>query len=178
MRRAASLCKERILSLEADASLALNRLSAFDAVRVPLVMASKLGNGIIWYAFLLALPALYGRSAARIDAGMILSGAIVVALHRYLKRAFSRARPFERYPQIYPGTFALDTYSFPSGHTMHAFCFGSQIIHYLPATAWVLAPFVALVCLSRVVLGLHYISDVLAGAVIGFAIGSIGMAVS
>jgi undecaprenyl-diphosphatase len=38
---------------------------------------------------------------------------------------------------------------------------------YFPALAWILVPFTVLVAISRVVLGLHYPSDVLAGAAVG-----------
>lgn len=61
----------------------------------------------------------------------------------------------------------LDRYSFPSGHTLHAVCFTGIACAYQPLFAWVLVPFALLVALSRLVLGLHYPSDVLAGALIG-----------
>ncbi len=64
----------------------------------------------------------------------------------------------------------LDPFSFPSGHTLHALCFTSIVTAPFPALAPLLVPFTFLVALSRVVLGLHYPSDVLAGAVLGSAV--------
>ena len=61
----------------------------------------------------------------------------------------------------------LDEYSFPSGHTLHAVSFTIIAVYHYPALAWLLLPFAVLVALSRVVLGLHYPSDVLAGALLG-----------
>ena len=61
----------------------------------------------------------------------------------------------------------LDKYSFPSGHTLHAVNFSMQIVAFAPEFAWVVLPFASLVIASRMVLGLHYLSDVLAGAMIG-----------
>jgi undecaprenyl-diphosphatase len=66
----------------------------------------------------------------------------------------------------------LDEYSFPSGHTMHAVAFTLLAVVAFPGLAWVLVPFTVLVALSRLVLALHYPSDVLAGAVLGGALAS------
>jgi undecaprenyl-diphosphatase len=62
----------------------------------------------------------------------------------------------------------LDKFSFPSGHTLHAVAFTTLAWHYHPLLGMALMPFTCVVALSRIVLGLHYPSDVLAGALIGF----------
>jgi undecaprenyl-diphosphatase len=69
----------------------------------------------------------------------------------------------------------LDEYSFPSGHTLHAVAFTLIAVYYYPALAALLLPFTLLVAASRVVLGLHYPSDVLASIVIGSAIASLSL---
>ena len=61
----------------------------------------------------------------------------------------------------------LDEFSFPSGHTFHALSFTIIACSYIPELCWVLIPFAILVALSRIILGLHYPSDVLAGAILG-----------
>jgi undecaprenyl-diphosphatase len=65
---------------------------------------------------------------------------------------------------------ALDRFSFPSGHTLHAVSFTLIICTALPVLALILVPLALLIALSRVVLGLHYPSDVLAGGVLGAVI--------
>ena len=62
---------------------------------------------------------------------------------------------------------SLDEYSFPSGHAMHAVAYSVLLGVYYPEFTPLLWGFTALVALSRVVLGLHYPSDVVIGAAIG-----------
>ena len=78
-----------------------------------------------------------------------------------------RERPFITHPAISCAAAPLDRYSFPSGHTLHAVSFAVLGAHYLPELAVPLAGFAFLVALSRVVLGLHYPTDVAAGALLG-----------
>ena len=75
------------------------------------------------------------------------------------------------------GADPLDNFSFPSGHTLHAASFSILAIAYFPSAAWLVLPFAALVAASRLVLGLHYPTDVLAGAAIGaaLALGSLAL---
>jgi undecaprenyl-diphosphatase len=71
----------------------------------------------------------------------------------------------------------LDKFSFPSGHTLHAVLFCVVMINYYPQLSFIVVPFTALVGLSRVVLGLHYPSDVLAGALLGGMIAGLSFQV-
>jgi undecaprenyl-diphosphatase len=69
----------------------------------------------------------------------------------------------------------LDEFSFPSGHTLHAVSFSIVALAYYPWLAPLLVPFSAGVALSRVVLGLHYPSDVLAATAIGVVLASLSL---
>jgi undecaprenyl-diphosphatase len=155
----------------------LNRGAAFALPRRIFQIASRLGDGLIWYALILALPLLYGAAGVRPAIVMALTGALGVALYTLLKHLFVRERPFITHTTIDPAAAPLDRYSFPSGHTLHAVSFAWQASAHFPELGLLLLPLAALIAGSRVVLGLHYPSDVLAGAALGAALAELGMSV-
>jgi undecaprenyl-diphosphatase len=152
----------------------LNRGASFALPRRIFQIASRLGDGIFWYVLILTLPIMFGRTAVRPAIVMALTGALGVLIYALLKRVFVRERPFITHAAIDRGAAPLDRYSFPSGHTLHAVSFTWQACAHFPELAWVLVPLAALIAGSRVVLGLHYPSDVLAGAAIGAALAELG----
>lgn len=131
---------------------------------------SWLGNGIFWYALMLALLVQGWREALLPVLHMIFVGAVCTATYGMVKRGTLRRRPYEVLPSIAAGAVPLDTFSFPSGHTLHAVAFSMVASSHYPALGGILLGFTLLTATSRVVLGLHYPSDVLAGAAIGAAI--------
>jgi undecaprenyl-diphosphatase len=139
-------------------------------------IASRLGDGVVWYVLILALPLLYGAAALKPAIVMALTGALGVAVYTMLKRLCVRERPFITHQAIIQAGAPLDRYSFPSGHTLHAVTFTWQACVHFPELGWVLLPLAALIAGSRVVLGLHYPSDVFAGAAIGAALAQLGLA--
>lgn len=166
----------RVDAAEFGLCRAVNALSDRAPMRRVFQMASRLGNGVAWYALLLALPLLRGRAAVRPALVMALVGVIGVLLYRLLKQTLVRERPFITHSGISLHDAPLDRYSFPSGHTLHAVAFTWQAVAHVPELAWVLVPFTGLVGASRVVLGLHYPSDVLVGAGIGALLAQLGLA--
>ena len=139
--------------------------------------ASGLGDGWFWYALMAGLLAVGGKAAFPAVAHMAAVGAIGVLAYKWLKSRTSRPRPYQVKSAIRRGADPLDNFSFPSGHTLHAASFSIVAIAYFPSAAWLCLPFAALVAASRLVLGLHYPTDVLAGAAIGaaLALGSLAL---
>ena len=138
-------------------------------VRVLFRAVSRLGNGALWYVLMIALCAA-GRPGLEAAARMAAAGAVGLLAYKLLKAGMPRPRPYRVIAGIRAGIDPLDVFSFPSGHTLHAVAFTIIAVAYFPPLAWALVPFTLLVAVSRVVLGLHYPSDVLAGAAIGAGI--------
>jgi undecaprenyl-diphosphatase len=147
----------------------MNRGSRYTLVRRFFAVISRLGDGIFWYLLILAF-ALSGLQGALVAARMAAAAIIGMVLYRQLKHRLVRERPFISHSGISLGTAPLDRYSFPSGHTLHAVCFTLIATAHVPELVPILAPFALLVAVSRVVLGLHYPTDVLAGAAIGLVL--------
>lgn len=133
-------------------------------------IVSRLGDGVFWYT-LMALTVFAGGERGTLAAlNMACVGMVAAALYRVLKRWTRRPRPFRRHREIIAQMAPLDEFSFPSGHTLHAVSFSLVAIEYFPCLALLLLPFALLVAASRIVLGLHYPSDVLAATLIGAAL--------
>ncbi len=130
-------------------------------------LVSRLGDGLFWYSLMAMLPLLFGLEALRASLHMLLTGLVCLVVYKLLKQSTSRPRPFLASSAIFRTVPPLDQYSFPSGHTLHAVAFSVVVLAWYPQLFWLVVPFTALVAASRLVLGLHYPSDVLAGAAIG-----------
>lgn len=147
--------------------LAMNRWVARHALIRLFRLVSRLGDGMFWYALMAAIAVFGGTEGPRIALQMALTGLVAATLYRLLKRWTRRPRPFRAHADITAYTAPLDEFSFPSGHTLHAVTFSLVALAWLPLLAPLLVPFTLLVALSRIVLGLHYPSDVLAAMLIG-----------
>jgi undecaprenyl-diphosphatase len=136
---------------------------------------SRLGNGAFWYGLMAALAAFGGTRGIVAALQMLVTGVAAWLLYRTLKLRTRRPRPFRAHPDVTARAAVLDEYSFPSGHTLHAVSFTIVAVAWFPSLALPLIAFTVLVAMSRVVLGLHYPTDVLAGVLIGTALGAVSV---
>lgn len=161
-----------LTAFELPLCLRLNRMRSPFALEL-LRLVSRLGDWPLWVALPALVFVIEGARCATVLSHVALLALLSLPLYRTLKRFLARERPYAVHAEIARRIAPLDRYSFPSGHTLHAVAFTLLWVDYYPSLAWVLVPFTALVALSRVVLGMHYPSDVVAGFGIGMVLGSL-----
>ncbi|MDG4868265.1 phosphatase PAP2 family protein [Guyparkeria sp. 1SP6A2] len=163
------------LAWEALMTERCNRIHRVAVMRRLFGWASRLGDGVGWYALAVLMLATQGMQAV-VPMGMMLASAGVgVLIYVTIKRRTARLRPLHRNQHIDVSVAPLDQYSFPSGHTLHAVNFGIQLAVFHPPLIWIALPFGLMVAASRMVLGLHYLSDVLVGALIGLLLALLSL---
>jgi undecaprenyl-diphosphatase len=116
--------------------------------------------GLVWVAIALVLALLWRRPAVFLT--VVVADALADVLSELGKAIVHRHRPFE--PQLGPPT---STHSFPSGHAATSFACAAVLSAFAPR--WRVPFFVlaTLIALSRLYNGVHYPTDVLAGAILG-----------
>jgi membrane-associated phospholipid phosphatase len=132
------------------------------------VLSNLSDHGIIWVLVAVAKACRGGWRRRRAVVGLGAAGVASYTVNRWVKRMVGRERPEGvRGPvPVRPPA----TSSFPSGHTLAAFC-AAVVLGEDPAEVSVALGFAAAVAAARVQLRAHHLSDVLAGAAIGSALG-------
>ncbi|WP_192034308.1 phosphatase PAP2 family protein [Halomonas sp. YLGW01] len=138
-------------------------------------LASRLGDWPAWVALILAQPLLDDTLGWQRLVQFSLTAVVALLFYRLVKTRLCRERPSITFACIPCTEPPRDRYSFPSGHTMHAVMFTLLTAASTPWLLVIVAPLAALIAASRVGLGLHYISDVIGGGLIGvmFALASL-----
>jgi undecaprenyl-diphosphatase len=149
----------------------LNRWSAPRWIRFWMLVSTRMGDGWLWYSLALIVLMLGGPSryaAVSASASAALAGVVVFKL---LKRLSQRKRPCHLEPHCWSKVLPPDQFSFPSGHTMTAFSIALVVSFFYPSLEWPMYFLAISIGLSRIVLGMHFLSDVLAGAALGSGLG-------
>lgn len=149
----------------------VHRWSAPQWVRLWMICATRGGDGWLW--LILGISAvLFGGFEGQVAAA---SGALAVALgigvFLWAKKATGRKRPCHIEPHCWSTLLPPDQFSFPSGHTITAFAAITPLCLAFPEFQLALGFCALSVAVSRVVLGMHFLSDVLAGALAGTLLG-------
>src|SRR5580692_824118 len=136
-------------------------------IRVWMVLASRVGDGWLWYAIGLALL-LFGGPSRFVAVGCAtVSAALSVGVFLKIKRAIGRKRPCSMQRNCWATLLPPDQFSFPSGHSMTAFSVAVPLSLFYPGLEAGLLFCAVSIALSRILLGLHFLSDVLAGSALG-----------
>ena len=131
-----------------------------------------MGDGYVWVGVCVA--ALFVEGGFAIFRQLAVAFTIELAVYRVVKARVSRPRPFVAMPSVRMLLAPPDEFSFPSGHTAAA-CVILVVLG--TASNFLILPLmtvVAVIGISRVYLGVHYPTDVLAGAVLGSVSGWVG----
>ena len=149
----------------------VNRWTPPRWMRLWMVAATRGGDGWLWYAVGVVVAFTGGHERFRALLAAVLAVSVGIVLFLNLKRACGRKRPCSLEPHSWATLLPPDQFSFPSGHTITAFSVAVSLATFYPVLLLGLLFCAFSVALSRILLGMHFLSDVLAGAAIGSALG-------
>jgi undecaprenyl-diphosphatase len=147
--------------------LRVNRWPAPRWIRLWALCATRGGDGWLWYGMGAVILLFGGPERFRAVAVAAVAAALGILIFLRLKKATGRRRPCAFEPHCWANLLPPDQFSFPSGHTITAFAVGVSLSRFYPELAPGLLFCSVSVALSRILLGMHFLSDVLAGAIIG-----------
>lgn len=151
----------------------VNRWRAPRWIRMWMLFATRGGDGWLWSAIGIAL--LLSGDPQRfhaVEAGGAAVAAGILIFHK-IKRAVGRTRPRDIEPHCWACIVTRDRFSFPSGHSTTAFAVAITLGSYYPEALPLLLVLAANVAISRVIVGMHFLSDVLVGSAMGTLLGYI-----
>jgi len=139
--------------------------------RLWMIYATRGGNGWLWCGLSALILACGGptRYAAVAAAGTACLAGVILFL--ILKKLTGRKRPNTLVPHCWATLLPPDQFSFPSGHTITAFAFALAVGGFYPLLLGALLFGAFSVATSRIVLGMHFLSDVVVGALVGAGLG-------
>lgn len=145
-------------------------------IRYWMIAATRMGDGWFWYG-LGGMLLLFGGPQRFFAVGAAGTAALAgVFVFKALKKISQRPRPCQIEPHCWSKVLPPDRFSFPSGHTMAAFSIALVLSYFYPSLETPLFFLAISIAVSRIVLGMHFLSDVLAGMFIGAALGCVSLA--
>lgn len=160
----------RVLAFDIAAFRLFASVSLPKAVSLPLILLVRVGDGWIWA--LVALALWMSRPLSQVG-HIVLHGLIGIgislAIYLPIKHLSRRPRPHESGLGIVSMVPPLDKYSFPSGHTMNNLAVAMVLSLYFPGWTVPALVFPLFLGTLRVFFGVHYLSDILGGGVLGIS---------
>ncbi len=149
----------------------VNRWRAPKWLRLWMIASTRGGDGWLWLGMGLVVALYGGDSRVQALAAATLAVATGVALFVKLKRITGRRRPCAIEPHCWASLLPPDQFSFPSGHTITAFAMATALGSFYPEMQPPLYFCAVSIAASRILLGMHFLTDVLAGAAVGALLG-------
>lgn len=149
----------------------VNRWLAPRWIRIWMISATRGGDGWLWYAMGVIVLLFGGETRYEALGAAAASSTCGILIFLCLKRVFNRRRPSALEPHCWATLLPPDQFSFPSGHTITAFAIAVPLGLFYPSLMVGLLFCAVSIALSRVLLGLHFLSDVIAGCMIGLGLG-------
>ena len=140
-------------------------------MRFWMVASTRLGDGWIWYSIGIVLLLFGGEMRFLAFAASASAEAATIFLFRFLKKASKRKRPCQLESHCWANILPPDQFSFPSGHAMSAFAIAVPLCIFYPQLQAALLALAISIAISRVILGMHFVSDVVVGSLLGTALG-------
>jgi undecaprenyl-diphosphatase len=163
--------RQRLLAVDHAFSQRLRYAERPGPLRRAAGFLARSGDSWFWGVGLLAVWLLGPPAWRQVAPRLLLAIGVLAALVLVVKRLIHRRRPEGEWGGIYRAT---DPHSFPSGHAARMALLLALVAAWGPAwLAWLLLGWAPLVALARVAMGVHYLSDVLGGAVVGLAVASL-----
>lgn len=138
-------------------------------------LVSKLGDGSFYLVVGLLVAGLEPESGVKFLVSGLLIYAIELPVYLILKQTIRRDRPCDRFDDVIPQVIPSDKFSLPSGHSAAAFVFATALAYHYPVMILPAYSVACLIALSRVFLGVHYPTDIVAGAGLGLCSAAIGL---
>ena len=149
----------------------LHRWPAPRWIRVWMLLATRGGDGWLWYIMAAVILLFGGAERFAALGAMALAASLSILLFLRVKKLTGRKRPCHIEPHCWATLLPPDQFSFPSGHTITAFAVATSISLFYPSLAVGVFFCAVSIGISRIVLGMHFLSDVLAGAALGVLLG-------
>src|SRR5260370_29349504 len=149
----------------------ISRWQAPRWVRWWMIMATRGGDGWFWALCGVAVLAAHDANSYAACIAAALASAAGIVLFRTLKKAVGRRRPCTIEPHCWADLLPPDQFSFPSGHSITSFAVAVSLVQFFPAAYPILLFCAVSVAASRLLLGMHFLSDVLAGSLLGAGLG-------
>jgi len=129
---------------------------------------SRLGDGIYYLIFGLVLIYFEVSNGKPFFYACLLGFALELPTYLVVKNTIKRQRPHDAIQEFVAYLVPSDKFSFPSGHTAAAFVMATTIAQFYPPFAFLAYTVALMIGMSRVLLGVHFPTDILAGMVLGF----------